>query len=51
MWWYNLQDNRIKRGVEEKDKNDKETPCYCVLAKPIDDDSDDDFKIGVVSHQ
>ena len=38
----------IESNVEwkKKDKNDKETPCYCVLAKPSIDDADDDSNLG-----
>jgi hypothetical protein len=27
---------------KKKDKHDRETPCYCVLAKPADEESDED---------
>ena len=30
---------------KKKDKNDKETPCYCVLAKPSVDDADDESNL------
>ena len=37
----------IESNVEwkKKDKNDKETPCYCVLAKPSADSADDDSNL------
>ena len=27
---------------KRKDKSDRETPCYCVLANPVSDESGDD---------
>ena len=38
----------IATNVEwkKKDKSDKETPCYCVLAKPLDDADDDDTNLA-----
>ena len=37
----------IESNVEwkKKDKNDNETPCYWILAKPIHDDADDDSNL------
>lgn len=38
----------VETNVEwkKKDKSDKETPCYCVLAKPVGDADDDDTNLG-----
>ena len=36
----------IETNLEWKkmDKNDGETPCYCIVARPVDSDSDDDLE-------
>ena len=37
----------IETNVEwkKKDRHDKETPCYCILAKPAADDADNDTNL------